>query len=109
MNAGTCWEQEYNRPNGLSVEKAPKSDLYLFTFTFTLQLPFQPSPEAHPASHTIDTAALFSMVKRPESNTDHPPQTDVEVHTRQSHARTPLLCFHVTLHGEFHVYRACPM
>ena len=27
MNAGTCWEQEYNRPNGLSVEKAPKSDL----------------------------------------------------------------------------------
>jgi len=29
MNAGTCWEQEYNRPNGLSVEKAPKSDLYL--------------------------------------------------------------------------------
>ena len=32
MNAGTCWEQEYNRPNGLSVEKAPKSDLYLFTF-----------------------------------------------------------------------------
>ena len=30
MNAGICWEQEYNRPNGLSVEKAPKSDLYLF-------------------------------------------------------------------------------
>jgi len=30
MNAGTCWEQEYNRPNGLSVEKAPKSELYLF-------------------------------------------------------------------------------
>jgi len=30
MNAGTCWEQEYNRPNGLSVEKAPKSDLYLY-------------------------------------------------------------------------------
>ena len=28
---GTCWEQEYNRSNGLSVEKAPKSDLYLFT------------------------------------------------------------------------------
>ena len=28
MNAGTCWEQEYNRPNnGLGVEKAPKSDL----------------------------------------------------------------------------------
>ena len=35
MNAGTCWEQEYNKPNGLSVEKAPKSDLYL-TFTFKL-------------------------------------------------------------------------
>ena len=32
MNAGTCWEQEYNRPNGLSVEKAPKSDLYLYLF-----------------------------------------------------------------------------
>ena len=30
MNAGTCWEQEYNRPNGLSVEIAPKSDLYLY-------------------------------------------------------------------------------
>jgi len=30
MNAGTCWEQEYSRPNGLSVEKAPKSDLYLY-------------------------------------------------------------------------------
>jgi len=30
MNAGTCWKQEYNRPNGLSVEKAPKSDLYLY-------------------------------------------------------------------------------
>ena len=30
MTAGTCWEQEYNRPNGLSVEKAPKSDLYLY-------------------------------------------------------------------------------
>jgi len=30
MNAGTCWEQEYNRPSGLSVEKAPKSDLYLY-------------------------------------------------------------------------------
>jgi len=30
MNAGTCWEQEYNRLNGLSVEKAPKSDLYLY-------------------------------------------------------------------------------
>jgi len=29
MNAGTHWEQEYNRPNGLSVEKVPKSDLYL--------------------------------------------------------------------------------
>ena len=27
MNAGTCWEQEYNRLNGLSVEKAKKSDL----------------------------------------------------------------------------------
>ena len=33
MNAETFWEQEYNRPNGLSVEKAPKSNLYLFTFT----------------------------------------------------------------------------
>ena len=32
MNAGTCWEQEYNRPNGLSVEKAPKSDPLPFTF-----------------------------------------------------------------------------
>ena len=32
INAGTCWEQEYNRPNGLSVVKAPKSDRYLFTF-----------------------------------------------------------------------------
>jgi len=31
MNAGTCWEQEYNRPNGLSVEKAPKSDLLTLT------------------------------------------------------------------------------
>jgi len=30
MNVGTCWEQEYNRPNCLSVEKAPKSDLYLY-------------------------------------------------------------------------------
>jgi len=35
MNAGTCWEQEYNRPNGLSVEKAPKSDLYLLPFLVT--------------------------------------------------------------------------
>ena len=33
MNAGTCWEQEYNRPNGLSAEKAPKSDLYLLPLT----------------------------------------------------------------------------
>ena len=32
MNAGTCWEQEYNRPIGLSVEKAPKSDLYLYLY-----------------------------------------------------------------------------
>jgi len=30
INAGTCWEQEYNSPNGLSVEKAPKSNLYLY-------------------------------------------------------------------------------
>jgi len=30
MNAGICWEQEYNRSNGLSFEKAPKSDLYLY-------------------------------------------------------------------------------
>ena len=31
INAGTCWEQEYSRPkNDLSVEKAPKSDLYLY-------------------------------------------------------------------------------
>ena len=34
MNAGTCWEQEYNRPNGLSVEKAPKSDLYLLPLLY---------------------------------------------------------------------------
>ena len=33
MNAGT-WEQEYSRPNGLSVEKAPKSDLYLYLLFF---------------------------------------------------------------------------
>ena len=34
MNAGTCWEQEYNRPNGLSVEKAPKNDkLYIYTYS----------------------------------------------------------------------------
>ena len=33
MNAGNSWEQEYNRPNGLGVEKAPKSDLYLYLFT----------------------------------------------------------------------------
>jgi len=37
MNVGTCWEQEYNRPNGLSVEKAPKSDLYIFTFTIAYE------------------------------------------------------------------------
>jgi len=36
MNAGNCWEQEYNRPNGLSVEKALKSDLYLYLFIFRL-------------------------------------------------------------------------
>jgi len=43
MNAGTCWEQEYNRPNGLSVEKAPKSDLFFFycqTHTNTQISPF---------------------------------------------------------------------
>jgi len=36
---GTCWEQEYNRPNGLSVEKAPKSDLYLYLLPLTLAIP----------------------------------------------------------------------
>ena len=35
MNAGTCWEQEYNRPNGLSVEKLQKAT-FIFTFTFML-------------------------------------------------------------------------
>jgi len=34
MRGASGDEQEYNRPNGLSVEKAPKSDLYLFTFDF---------------------------------------------------------------------------
>jgi len=33
MNAGNYWEQEYNRPNGLSVEKLQKA-----TFTFTIIL-----------------------------------------------------------------------
>jgi len=30
MNAGTCWEQEYNRPNGLSVEKSSKKRPFTF-------------------------------------------------------------------------------
>ena len=38
MNARTCWEQEYNRPNGLSVEKAPKSDLYLYDWFYSAVL-----------------------------------------------------------------------
>jgi len=33
MNAGTCWGQEYNRPNGRSIENTHKAN-FIFTFTF---------------------------------------------------------------------------
>jgi len=39
MNAGTCWEQEYNRSNGLSVEKSSKKQ--------PLPLPFDVSSIFH--------------------------------------------------------------
>jgi len=45
MNAGTCWEQEYNRPNGLSVQKAT------FTFTFIAKC----------NQHTINLAVIVAF------------------------------------------------
>jgi len=41
-------------------------------FTFVLQLPFQPSPEDHPASYTIGTGT-FPEVQRPGRGADDTP------------------------------------